>query len=341
VPFRWPGIVADLEAGRFDVAVGGVTVRPERAVVGEFTRPVARAGAVVLVRPGTAAVETPGFRLAVNASGHLERVARRLFPDATLVTTTDNRALAALVRSGAADGVLTDEVEAETLALPDAVRRGPYTRDAKAYLGSDPTLVADLDAWLRAREADGTLAALRGRWLGAARADRRDAFESDLDALLAAIDLRLGFMPAVAAAKRDAGRPVDDPAQEARVLAATRDWARGAGVDADSVATLFRALIDAAKRCQQAFLARPWPVDRLDLEREARPALARVSREIVARAAAAARAPDLARRDPADVARGLDPSLVDAEGSVAIARTVVALRPSTPARTAFTGCALP
>src|SRR5205809_761710 len=82
----------------------------------------------------------------------------RLFPHALLVRTNDNRALAELLATGAADAILTDEAEADTLAVPGAVRLGPFTRDRKGYLGRDPALVAELDAWLRAREADGTLA---------------------------------------------------------------------------------------------------------------------------------------------------------------------------------------
>src|SRR3989442_4736202 len=52
VPLRWPDLIRDLEAGRFALAAGGVTMRPERAVVGLYTRPLARSGAVVLTRPG-------------------------------------------------------------------------------------------------------------------------------------------------------------------------------------------------------------------------------------------------------------------------------------------------
>jgi cyclohexadienyl dehydratase len=36
VRFRWPELAGDLRAGRFDVAVGGVTVRPERIALGRF-----------------------------------------------------------------------------------------------------------------------------------------------------------------------------------------------------------------------------------------------------------------------------------------------------------------
>jgi cyclohexadienyl dehydratase len=330
VPLRWPELIRDLEAGRFALAVGGVTLRPERAVAGIYTRPVARAGAVVLAHPGVLP-DRPGVRLAVNAGGHLERLAARLFPRATLVSTGNNRALPHLVASGAADALLTDELEATAIRgeLRDAVRFGPFTCDAKAYLGRDPALVAELDAWLRAREADGALARLRARWLGPARAERRTAFASDLDAILALVDLRLAFMPAVAAAKRAAGRSVEDQAQETRVLVAVRTRAAGLGLAPASAEALFRVLFDAARMLEHAFLAHPWVIEPLDLEREARPALARVSDGIVARAADLARDPEaLGRLDAHTIAESLDSSLAPAEARLAIARAVVALRPT-------------
>src|SRR5262249_33426465 len=164
------------------------------AVIGVFTRPIATAGAVVLARerldPGVS-----GLRLGVNEGGHLERVAARLFPRALLVRTSDNRALGGLLESGAAEAILTDDADADAPAAPGAARLGPFTRDHKASLGRDPALVAELDAWLRAREIDGTLAELRARWLGPARGGPRSARASDLDALVALVDLRLAFMP--------------------------------------------------------------------------------------------------------------------------------------------------
>ena len=50
VRFRWPELLRDLAAGRFDLAMSGVTVRPERSLVGRFSAPVAESGAVALVR---------------------------------------------------------------------------------------------------------------------------------------------------------------------------------------------------------------------------------------------------------------------------------------------------
>jgi len=302
-----------------------------------FTRPVAEAGAVVLAHQRLDP-RSSWLRLGVNAGGHLERLAARLFPHALLVRTHDNRALGELLASGAADAILTDEAEADALAVPGAVRLGPFTRDRKGYLGRDPALVAELDAWLRAREADGTLAALRARWLGPERARARSAFASDLDALVALVDLRLAFMPAVAAAKQKTGRSVEDAGQEARVLGAVRARAAERGLSPAAVEALFRAQIEAARHLEQEFLAHPEEVDTLDLEREARPALARISELIVDRAADLAADPGaLAALDPGRVAEALDGSLTPAAHRRAIASAIAHLTASPITRREKTG----
>jgi cyclohexadienyl dehydratase len=46
VPLRWATLDRDFAAGRFDVVMSGVTVRPERSAAGRFSLPVAQSGAV-------------------------------------------------------------------------------------------------------------------------------------------------------------------------------------------------------------------------------------------------------------------------------------------------------
>ena len=98
VSFRWPRLLAGLHGKRFDVAMSGVTVRPERSVAGRFTTPVAETGAVVLVRQperwdNIEDLNRPDVRIAVNAGGHLERVANATFPRASLIAIPDNAAV--------------------------------------------------------------------------------------------------------------------------------------------------------------------------------------------------------------------------------------------------------
>jgi cyclohexadienyl dehydratase len=79
-----------------------------------------------------------------------------------------------------------------------------------------------------------------------------------VDALLCATAERLALMPPVAAAKRRAPRAVEDPAQEARMLAAGRaaviQAAASRGVPPpanEAIDALFRAQMEAAKAVER------------------------------------------------------------------------------------------
>jgi cyclohexadienyl dehydratase len=288
VPMRWTTLEADLGVGRFDVVMSGVTVRPERSLSGRFSLPVANSGAVLLTRGLDELPLDERARIVVNAGGHLERVARRLFPHAALRALTPNAAVRDALLTGAADAAVTDTLEAPGwLAGTSGLRAfGPLTRDVKAcWLPADANERArDLDAWLLAREADGTLAALRAEHLPGAQAPMATA----LGALTAAIEERLSLMPLVAEAKRATGSPVRAPAQEGAViataLAMVRENAALQGVAAPgdaAVREFFEALMAAAREVQAATLARPAAGGAApDLEHELRPALARISQRI-------------------------------------------------------------
>ena len=149
VPLHWPELGAALAAGRFDVAMTGVTVRPDRSIAGIFSVPVLESGAAVLVRDAALASEEalakPGVALSVNAGGHLERVARARFPLAAITAVPDNSALRDAFASGAARAVVTDTLEAPSWRrlVPGAAQVGPFTRDVKAYwLPPDRTALA-------------------------------------------------------------------------------------------------------------------------------------------------------------------------------------------------------
>src|SRR5207237_10209463 len=84
-----------------------------------------------------------------------------------------------------------------------------------------------------------------------------------------------------------------------------------------------RPLTAAAGAVEHEFLAHPEEGDALDLEREARPALARISELIVARAADLTADPGaLASLDPERVAESLDGSLAPAPHRRAIASAI-------------------
>jgi cyclohexadienyl dehydratase len=298
VEFRWPRLVEDLRAGRFDVAMSGVTVRPRRSVAGRFSVPVAESGAVVLLRNPERfstldALDQRVVRIGVNAGGHLERVARAHFSRATLLSIPENTAVRDALLSYGVDAAVTDTLEAPLWQSldPELGLLGPFTRDRKAYLvrADRPGLAADLDAWLLARERDGSLPPLRRRYLGAKAAAPT---ATPLRALVAALDERLALMPWVAAAKRRDVLPIADPAREATVIEAGLAGVRAAAKRShaapppdEAVRAFFRAQIDAARQLQLDAGRDPSyqpeaPVP--DLQAELRPALLRIGERIAA-----------------------------------------------------------
>ncbi len=302
VRFRWPELRADLSAGKFDVAMSGVTLRPERTLTATFTRPYTVAQAVVLVAdrerfPSLAAVEQAGVRVAVNAGGHLEQVARAHFQTATVQPTAKNLSLPDLVVTKQADALVTDSLEARHFlaAHPTLSALPGFGRDRKVYVlrRADTTLREWLDTWLVAREDDGFLPTLRTHWFGGAT----HATPSPLSALFACLDLRLALMPAVADYKRRFNMPVTDEQQEHAVLQQVAAHAREAKLDEQQVQRLFRVQIELAKQVQRAFLGEqpgrfvfPAWAQGLDLTTDIRPALLELGTRIVA---------ELARATPA------------------------------------------
>lgn len=276
VRFTWPELSAAVAANRFDVAMSGVTWRPERAVVGWTTTAVAQGGPCVVGDPSRGLV-------AVNRGGVLERFARGRFPAERVVAIDDNGALPALLEGGAVSAFVTDSFEAASRPLPHGVAlRCEPRRDRKVYWVA-PARAAELgprlDDWIATHEP--LLRRLRRRWLGDAAP--RDAVDDLVDRLAR----RLELMPAVAAFKRARGLPIDDPAREARVLERAQSAALAAGLDGASVRALFATQIELAKAVER----RGGDAPTLDLERELRPALSRIGDDIVARLAAVAPLP--------------------------------------------------
>ncbi len=292
VPFRWVDLSRDFAEGRFDLVMSGVTVRADRSVLGRFSVPVVASGAVLLFdrsrfdSTGPASFDREGMRIAVNRGGHLERVARAHFRNARVETRAANEDVRAALANREVDAIVTDTLEAPRwlVGLQNVGRHGPLTRDRKAYwVAPDRSALArELDRWLMAREADGSLAALRERWFGEA-GSVVDA--SPASSLVAAIAERLALMSWVAESKRVAGRAVEDLAREARVLdAASSAIAREASRQSvappedEVVRAFYRAQIEAAKAIQYATLAVP-PIRRAraeDLADVLRPALIRI-----------------------------------------------------------------
>jgi cyclohexadienyl dehydratase len=169
VPTSWKTLQADLAADRFDIAMGGVSVTPDRAAAGEFSLPVMRDGKRPIARcadkeryTSIGAIDQPGVRVVVNPGGTNERFAKGNLSHAALAEHPDNRTIFDEIAAGRADVMVTDGAEVDYQArlhpgvLCPATVPDSFEHFDKAYwMTRDPALKQAVDVWLNASLATG------------------------------------------------------------------------------------------------------------------------------------------------------------------------------------------
>ena len=169
VKTTWPQLMADLLAGRFDAAIGGISRTPQRSREALLSVTIARSGKVALVRCGDearygslAAIDRTSVTVVENRGGTNEKFALGRIAHAVLVIVPDNRLPFVYLKEGRADVMFTDSIEAVyrqrtsdgalCAVHPDA----PYTQDDKvAMFRKDQTaLRARFDAWFKKRRPE-------------------------------------------------------------------------------------------------------------------------------------------------------------------------------------------
>jgi len=167
VKTSWPTLTADMQKDGFDIALGGISITPERAALASFSIPYHTGGKTFLCRradsalfANAAAVNRPGVRLIVNKGGTNESVARTLFPAATLQVYPNNTGVFDEIIAGHADVMLTDDTEADLKVeqYPQLCRSyaGTVTKSDKAlWIQTDTALVRFVNNWLQQALAQG------------------------------------------------------------------------------------------------------------------------------------------------------------------------------------------
>lgn len=163
VATSWPTLATDLEQGRFDIAMSGITRTPERQALGLFSLPYQTSGKVPLVRCEDAnrltslqQIDQPGVRVIENPGGTNERFARQRLQKARLLIHTDNRTVFDALLDDQADVMFTDVEEAmlqhrEHPRLCAIHPEKPLTHEVKAYWmpKDNPDLQRRVNQWLR------------------------------------------------------------------------------------------------------------------------------------------------------------------------------------------------
>ena len=179
VPTAWGSLAHDLQAGAFDIAMGGVSVTLDRQKIGFFSDPYLRDGKTPIARCADASkyqtladIDRLGVRVIVNPGGTNERFDRARLHEADILVHADNTTIFDALAGGAADVMITDASEAR---LQQRLHPGalcaihpdkPFDFGEKAYwMPPDPALKAFVDQWLHVMKEGGALDSLAAKWL--------------------------------------------------------------------------------------------------------------------------------------------------------------------------------
>ena len=119
VETSWPTLMDDTLAGKFDLAISGITITDARKEQALMSDGYLENGKTLLCRAEDAykytsleSINRPDVRVMENPGGTNEKFARENLPDMTLIIHDVNQEIPGLVASGEADVMITEVVEA-------------------------------------------------------------------------------------------------------------------------------------------------------------------------------------------------------------------------------------
>jgi cyclohexadienyl dehydratase len=169
VPTTWSTLLPDFIAQKYDVAVGGVSILPERAAQGAFSTPVNIDGKRPIVRcadkerfTSIAAIDKPDVRVVEPPGASNEAFARANLTHAQLRIHQDNTTIFDEIIAGRADVMVTDGIEVDHQAylhpeLCAAIVTAPFSKVSKAYLlpKDDPDFLKFVNDWIAKEMSSG------------------------------------------------------------------------------------------------------------------------------------------------------------------------------------------
>lgn len=178
VPTTWSALAADFEAGKFDVAMGGVSITLDRQKKGLFSAPYMREGKTPIARCADkgkfetlAGIDKPDVTVIANPGGTNEKFARSSLKQAKILIFPDNTKIFDEVAAGHADLMMTDA--SETL-YQEKLHQGvlcavhpdkPFNFAEKAYwLQRDIGLKGFVDQWLHQSVETGAYQKIYDKW---------------------------------------------------------------------------------------------------------------------------------------------------------------------------------
>ena len=179
VKTSWPTLMEDTLAGKFDLAICGITITEARKEQALMSNGYFGNGKTVLCRAEDAdkytsleAINRPEVRVMENPGGLNEKFARENLPDASITIHNVNQEIPGLIASGEADVMITEIMEAgyyvsqdDRLAAPLIFE--PFTHGQLGVLmpkGSEE-LLAYVNSFLKAEKLSGRIESLGEQYI--------------------------------------------------------------------------------------------------------------------------------------------------------------------------------
>ena len=172
---KWDGLIAGIDAKRYDVVINQVSVSPERQAKYDFSTPYIASKAVVLVKSDSAIAsfaDLKGKKAAQSLTSSFGKLAQAA--GAELVATDGFNQSVELVLSGRADATINDSISFLDFKKhkPDAPLKIAATQDnadhaAVLLAKGQPELLAAINEALAAAQQDGTYLQISHKYFGA------------------------------------------------------------------------------------------------------------------------------------------------------------------------------
>ena len=173
-------MLGDLLADKFDIAMSGMGRTLDRARTATFSKPYMRYGKLLMIRSADrekfktlADLDKPGLKIAYNKGGLNDRFAHTEFTQATPTGYPSNQLATADLLAGKVDAQVQDSTAAVYMARlnPALAAMSPENVFHPVHVAillrrEDQTLQNYLNIWIDQIKMDGTLAAIRKKWLG-------------------------------------------------------------------------------------------------------------------------------------------------------------------------------
>ncbi|TID06417.1 Cyclohexadienyl dehydratase [Colletotrichum higginsianum] len=180
VPTKWANVTSDLVAGKYDIAMGGVSLTLDRARDVFFSTAIQRVGKTAAIRCADAdkyknleSLDKSGVRIAVNPGGTNEAFDRVNIKTATIVLVDDKNAVYQAILDGKADAVISDLIEVQ---LQVKMHEGeicltqldvPFNFEELGYaIPRDIVWKQFVDSWVNVQLGSGAWNQTLNKWLG-------------------------------------------------------------------------------------------------------------------------------------------------------------------------------